>query len=138
MALRDPMSWLVLGLAALFLWIGLLLAAAPRVGAQLFGIPSLDDDSLAYVRALGFRDLALALYIVALTLWTSRRALAIVLGITVLIPLLDFGLVLAARGFSSPWHLAMHAGSAAVFAGLALSCARSRRADAGPNVRSGG
>jgi hypothetical protein len=136
MTLRDPISWLVLGIAALFLSIGLLLTTAPRVGAQLFGIPTLGDDSLAYVRALGFRDLALALYIAALTLWTSRRALAIVVGITVLIPVLDFALVLAARGFSSPWHLAMHAGSAAVFAGLAFFGARSRAAGAAPNVRS--
>jgi hypothetical protein len=130
MAVRDRMSWLMLSLAGLFLLIGALLIAAPRPGAQLFGIPAVHEDGLVYVRAVGFRDLALALYLALLTLWASRRALAILLAATVLIPVLDFVMVLVVRGASSPWHLALHAGSATVFAGLALTCARSRQARA--------
>jgi hypothetical protein len=98
---------------------------APRWGAALFGIPAPEGLGLAYVRAIGFRDVALALYIMALAAFSTRRALCIVLGVTVLIPVCDLALLAALTGLSSPAHLALHAGSGVCFAGLALWLARS-------------
>src|SRR3954454_16482632 len=84
LSFRQAKTWVVLGLSATFFLIGALFILAPRWGATLFGIPSPEDRGLAYVQAIGFRDLALALYIIGLALFSSRRALSIVLAFTVL------------------------------------------------------
>jgi hypothetical protein len=110
----------VLGLSVVFLLLGLLFIAAPHWGALLFGIAAPDGDAASYVRAIGFRDVALALYIAALALWSTPRALSLVLGLTVLIPVLDLALLLSVRGLSSPAHLALHGASVLCFAVLAL------------------
>src|SRR5215204_4038125 len=107
---RHTKTWIVLGLSLIFLLIGGLFIVAPRWGATLFGIPAPEDRGLAYVQAIGFRDLALALYIIALTLFSTRRALGIVLGLTVLIPVCDVSLVATVTGLSSWGHLALHGG----------------------------
>ncbi len=129
---RTPQALVVLGLAALFLLLGLLFIAVPPWGALLFGIPASDGSALSYVRAIGFRDVALALYIAALALWSTPRALSLVLGITVLIPVLDLVLLLGERGFSSPGHLVLHGASALCFAGLALWVAGKPTPASGP------
>ncbi len=121
---RRASTWIVLCLAAAFLVLGILFVVLPRWGAALFGIPAPEGPGRAYVRAIGFRDVALALYIMALALFSGRRALSIVLGVTVLIPVCDVALVAASIGLSSPGHLALHAGSAIIFAGLAFWLAR--------------
>ena len=90
----------MLGLSLVFLVIGGLFILAPRWGATFFGIPTPENRGLAYVQAIGFRDLALALYIIALTLFSTRRALSIVLGLTVLIPVCDVSLVATVAGLS--------------------------------------
>jgi hypothetical protein len=123
-SVRTPAILIVLGLSAVFLLLGLLFIAAPRWGALLFGIPVSEGEAFSYVRAIGFRDVALALYIAALALWSTPRALSLVLGLTVLIPVLDLALLISVRGLSSPEHLALHGVSAVCFAGLALWIAR--------------
>jgi hypothetical protein len=110
----------VLAVAAAFLQLGVVIIAVPRWGVALFGIPAPDGPALAYVRAIGFRDLALALYLIALTLVGSRRALSAVLALTVVIPACDLALVAAQTGLAAPAHLALHGASAAGFAALAL------------------
>src|SRR3954470_23332498 len=119
-------TWVVLGLSMAFLLIGALFILAPRWGAALFGIPAPEDRGLAYVRAIGFRDLALALYIAGLTLFSSRRALSTVLALTVLIPVGDVALVASMMGLSSPGRLALHGVSALCFALLAAWVRRDR------------
>jgi len=120
LSFRQAKTWVVLGLSATFFLIGALFILAPRWGATLFGIPAPEDRGLAYVQAIGFRDLALALYIIGLALFSSRRALSTVLAFTVLIPVGDVGLVAAVTGLSSPGHLALHGVSAICFALLAV------------------
>ena len=120
LSFRQVKTWIVLGLSLAFLLIGGLFILAPRWGATLFGIPAPEDRGLAYVQAIGFRDLALALYIIVLTLFSTRRALSIVLGLTILIPICDVGLVTMVTGLSSWEHLALHGVSAICFALLAI------------------
>ena len=116
--LRDARAWAVLGLAGLFLLLGALFVFAPRRAADLFGLPAPEGPGQAYISAIGFRDVALALYMIGLTCFASRRAVGILLGLTVLIPVCDI-LLLAVIGPSSPWYLLLHAASAACFAALA-------------------
>jgi hypothetical protein len=114
--LRDPATWpalaLALGLAAL----GLLFLAAPRWGAAIFGLPPPEGEALAYVAVIGLRDLAFGFYLLGL-LWRGDRAgAALVLAVTLLIPLGDMAILLAVRGMAAGWHLLPHAASAAAVA----------------------
>ncbi|NNM74804.1 DUF4267 domain-containing protein [Enterovirga aerilata] len=117
---------LLLGLA--FLLVGLCFVAAPRLGAVIFGIEAAEPAALAYVRAIGFRDLALALYIFGLAAAASRRALSLVLAASLVIPACDIALVLSVAGWSAMPQLLIHlAGAAALgLVSLGLRCAELR------------
>ena len=115
----EPVTWLVLALSGLFVLLGLLFVFAPRACAALFGIRPTEEAGLAYVSAIGLRDLALGLYLFALSRLSTRRAVGTILAITVLIPIGDVIVVWTERGFDSPGHLLLHAGSALVMAASA-------------------
>jgi hypothetical protein len=65
---------------------------------------------------VGVRDLVFGAYVAALATFASRRAVGVVLGATVLIPLADIALLLAVRGLDAPWQLLLHLGSGCVVA----------------------
>jgi hypothetical protein len=115
MPLDAPSTWLVWALSGVFVVLGLLVLFAPRAGAALFGIPEPPGQGLAYVIAIGLRDLAFGLYLFALTRLAPRRTVGVILGITVLIPVGDVMLVAAERGFAAS-HLLLHAASGLVLA----------------------
>ena len=119
-ALRGARALVVLGMAGVFLLIAALFVAAPALGAAVFGIPAPDGAGLAYVRALGLRDLALGLYLLGLARFSSRRAVAVVLGATVVIPVGDMLLVFVWEGLSSPGHLLLHGLTGGCCAAVAL------------------
>lgn len=118
---RGLADWLALLPAIGLLGLGLLFVAAPRLGAVLFGLPPPEESqaTLAWLRALGLRDLAFGTYVLVLALCAGRRAAGLVLGVTVLIPLGDIVLVAAASG-PGAWQLLLHAASGAYMAGAAF------------------
>ena len=103
LGLRSPGIWIVLAPAIGLILLGLVLIVSPRLGAAIFGIPT-EGTGLRYVAALGVRDIAFGLYIAALALFASRRAVGIVLALTVLIPMGDIAILLVERGLSAPGH----------------------------------
>ena len=113
---QTASTWAALLLGAAFLILGIGFAAAPQVGAWVFGIGAADGTALAYVRALGFRDVALALYIFGLIAYGARRALSIVLGASLVIPACDVALVLSVSGWSSVGQVFVHLAGAAALA----------------------
>jgi hypothetical protein len=119
--MNSSSAWLgvVRALALAFAALGALLIAWPRAGSVLFGIETDDTLALAYVRALGFRDIALSLYLLGLSRAASR-ACRTVLGVSVLIPACDLILVMVERGVSVPGSLLLHAASGVCLAALAL------------------
>jgi hypothetical protein len=117
--LRDPLALTVCLLSSVFLVLGGLFVAAPTPAAAFFGLPTHDAAALFYVRAIGFRDLALAIYLLGLALSGQRRALTIVLAGTLIIPIGDLAL-LASSGTARPIHYLLHGASLLCFAGLAL------------------
>ena len=119
-ALRGARSLVVLAMAGVFLLIAALFVAAPVLGAAVFGVPAPDGAGLAYVRAVGLRDLALGLYLLGLALFSSRRAVGVVLAATVVIPVGDMLVVLMQEGLSSPGHLLLHGLSGGCCAAVAL------------------
>ena len=114
-------AWLTLvrALGVTFGILGALLILWPQAGSVLFGLRTQDALALAYVRALGFRDIALSLYLLVLSR-VAPRACRAVLGISVLIPACDLTLVMVERGGSAPGSLLLHAASGICLAALAL------------------
>lgn len=109
---------LVRALGAAFGLLGLVFIALPRPASSLFGIAAEGGAALAYVRALGFRDVALCLYLLALS-GASLRASRLLLGLSAVIPAGDFALVLAVSRFSALGPLVLHAASGIVLLILA-------------------
>ena len=129
----EPSAWLVLALSGVFVVLGLLFVLAPRTGAALFGIAAPEGSGLSYVSAIGLRDLAFGAYLAALSRLSTRRTLGVVLGLTVLIPAGDVVIVFLERGFESPKHLLLHAGSGIVMALSALWLLQSSHNKGGPS-----
>lgn len=115
--LDRPSTWLIWALSAVFVGIGFIFMFAPRAGAAIYGLAAPPETGPAYLIAIGLRDLAFGLYLFTLSRYASRRALGLILGITVLIPVGDVLIVSAQRGLEAWGHLLLHAGSGAVMAG---------------------
>jgi hypothetical protein len=120
---RQPIFWALLALSLLFAAFGVGLLAAPAVGADVFGFPAQGAAAQLYVRAIAFRDIALAAYLAGQTLFASRRAVMIVALATLVIPIGDMLLLLATPGADRS-RIALHLASAACFASIALSLRR--------------
>jgi hypothetical protein len=110
-------------LSAVFLLMGILFLLAPAAGARFYGFEAGSPAGLFYVRAIGLRDAALALYLFGLALAGLRRALMIVALGTLVIPIGDL-LLLLLSGSGEPVHYLLHASSLLCFAMLAW-CSRS-------------
>jgi hypothetical protein len=136
LGIRDLSTWLVLAPAIALVLLGILFIVAPRTGAAVFGIPAPEGSGLAYVAAIGVRDVAFGLFVLTLALLASRRAVGLVLAVTVLIPTGDILIVVNERGLSSPGHLLLHGASGAYMAAAALWVLRLSRQVLGPD-RSG-
>lgn len=111
--------WAVMALAVLFLCLGGLFIVSPSAGAAIFGIPAPSGVSAGYLRAIGFRDVALALYLAGLARFSTRRAVGLVLIASVFIPFCDIILVWMS-GSAAFWQIALHGVSGA---GLVLLAA---------------
>jgi len=122
-SLPARLKWPVFLLSALFLLLGGLCLLAPTSAASFYGLESDDPSALFYVRAIGLRDAALALYLFGLALAGLRRALAVVALGTLIIPAGDMAL-LAISGAGEPVHYLLHAASFLCFAVLAWVSAR--------------
>lgn len=117
----------VMGLAGVFVGLGLLFLAAPRLGALVFGAPAPEGEALVYLPVIGLRDLAFGLYLGALALLATRRAVGTVLGLTVVIPIGDMALLALWHGLAP--QLALHLISGLVVGGTALWLLADRRTD---------
>ena len=118
LAPEEPSTWFVLALSGVFVLLGILFLVAPRLGAALFGLPAPEGSALAYLPAIGLRDLAFGLYLFALARLGNPSTVGAVLAITVLIPAGDVAIVAHERGLDSPGHLLLHGAS-----GLTLAAA---------------
>ena len=115
----DPRLWVVLAMALVFFGLGGLFLAAPALGALIYGVPEPAGIGRTYLRAIGARDAARALYLGGLGLLSTRRAVAIVLAGSLVIPACDLALVLSA-GTAAWWQIGLHGVSAGVLALTAL------------------
>ncbi len=123
----EPGMWAVMALAAVFLCLGGLFIVSPSAGAAIFGIPAPSGVPAGYLRAIGFRDVALALYLAGLACFSTRRAVCLVLMASVFIPFCDVILVWMS-GSATFWQIALHgvsgAGLVLIAAWISLSAKR--------------
>ncbi|NGM36574.1 DUF4267 domain-containing protein [Methylobacterium sp. DB0501] len=117
----DLSVWAVLALALVFLVLGALFLAAPGAGALIYGIPEPEGAGRIALRAIGARDAGLALTLAGLAVFSTRRAVAIVLAASLAVPACDLALV---AGSAAWWQVALHLASAFVLALVALWLAR--------------
>ena len=105
--------------AVCVLGIGAAALAWPKRSTSTYGIPSDDEDTLAYVRATAARDLVMGLFILRAALADDRKAMETGLAACIIAPAADLVLARGRRG-NVP-QLAIHgAGVAGVFAVWAL------------------
>jgi hypothetical protein len=122
----DVRLWLALALAVIFVLLGLLFVLAPDAGAALFGLSAQISETLSYVVALGIRDIVLGGLIGAMA-FQGRRPLAVLLGISAIIPVFDVLLVASVEGFSSILNVLVHALAGGVLATLSIMLFRTKR-----------
>ena len=118
-----PFAITTIAVSLVFLLLGLFFLAMPRAGASFYGAPTRDVAATTFVRAIGLRDVALALYLLGLTLSTRWRALTIILTATIVIPAGDIALLMMS-GTARPVHYLLHGASLLCFALLAMGSRR--------------
>ena len=99
--LTLPMSVAAVLAAVLFGAIGLRCLLAPVGGALFFGVPVVDRGGESFVRAMGARNLGLALTAGALIALGQRAGLASLIAAAAVMAMLDAGIVLRAAGLTS-------------------------------------
>lgn len=113
------MTMTLLLTSAVFFLLGGLFLLAPVAGGMVYGLETHTTSALFYVRAIGLRDLAVASYILGLTVVGQRPALVILLALTTVIPAGDL-LLLGLAGTAAVLNYVLHGISLVVFALLAL------------------
>jgi len=87
------------GLGAIsVLGIGASALARPRQSTSTYGIPSDDDNTLAYVRAVAARDLVMGAFILWAATANDRKAMEFGLAASVMAPAADLILARQRRG----------------------------------------
>jgi NADPH:quinone reductase-like Zn-dependent oxidoreductase len=94
--------------ATAFIAIGLGALLAPQTSSQQYGLATKDATTLAYVRALGARDLVLGLLLLAFSLSREQSAAALVAEFGALAGLSDFLIVASSRGEEARRNLVIH------------------------------
>ena len=117
--LHAVMTTALLFVSLVFFVLSGLFILVPVAGARVHGLEAHTAASLFYIQAIGLRDLALACYILGLTLFGQRRALAILLALTIVIPAGNL-LLLGITGTGAVLNYALHAMSLITFALLAF------------------
>ncbi|MDQ2908751.1 MAG: DUF4267 domain-containing protein [Candidatus Eremiobacteraeota bacterium] len=107
-----------------FVAVGAGALAAPRRSSAQYGLPVCDERTVAYVRALGARDLVLGLLLATLLGRRAHpRAIAGALGLSALIGAADFVLV-ATTPAANRKALPLHAAGTLALVMLALALTR--------------
>ena len=112
----------IVALGLLGLGVGALLA--PRLSARQYGISLADPRALAYIRAMGVRDLVLGVVLLLLAATERRGLLAAAVAVSALVAIVDFAVV-AKDGAPARARL-LHAGGALGLLAIALVVASGR------------
>ena len=104
--------------------IGVGALVAPRPSSQQYGIASDDTRALAFIRAMGVRDLVLGVLLLILAAAGRRDLLAWGMAATAAIALVDFALVSAAGARTAARTLHAVGGIGVLVAALVIATGR--------------
>ncbi len=110
-AALGGLAFFAIGIGALF---------APGLSSEQYGLPTSDRAALAFIRAVGARDIVLGIIVLLLLASRNRAGLEVVLAASILAAAGDATAVLTGRSDAGPRHIAVHAGGAA---GLSIAWA---------------
>jgi hypothetical protein len=96
----NPSTWLAIAAAAALLGLGLLAVLSPTTSSGIFGVGLADGDGLAFVQAMGGRNIGLSLLALTLIRLDLRSALAALLLFAALIACIDTYAVASHAGFA--------------------------------------
>jgi hypothetical protein len=114
----TPGTKVAAGIAALlFAGIGARCLLAPAGGARFFGAPVTGADGLAFVQAMGARNIVLSLTAFGLILFDLRAGLAVLVAAAALMAALDAMIVRGAAGLAKA---AKHIAYVPIFTAFAL------------------
>ncbi|GAC1418790.1 MAG: hypothetical protein NVSMB5_10420 [Candidatus Velthaea sp.] len=99
-----------------FVAVGIGALAAPGPSSKQYGLATADPKALAFVRAVGVRDLVLGIIVLALVIAGDRGALALVLAVSILAAIGDAAAVFSARRDASVRDVPIHIGGALALA----------------------
>lgn len=95
--------------ALAFVTLGIGSYVAPKSLAENYGLPITSDTEIAYLRALGTRDLVLGLLVARFLLAPeSRRALRSTIAVSAIVAAADFSAVYGVRRGAAKQALAIH------------------------------
>lgn len=100
LAWNAPLTWILTGVAILFLLLGRRTSFLLLNAAATFGIPPPSQETLAYISAYGARNIGLSLAGLGMIWLDARRPLALVFAGAAIIALGDCWIVSAQMGFA--------------------------------------
>lgn len=108
--MRPMLTFRVLASLGFLAISGAVALAMPLVWATLFGLRTEDTQALAFARVAGVRELVLAMIALVLLKRGVPGAATVTIGLSTLIGVMDFAVVLGLRGPGAVFNLAIHAG----------------------------
>ena len=118
---RNPLTWLLVAAAGVFLALGLRAIVDPVGASAFFGAPVADGEGLAFVQAFGARNAALAIVALLLIYQDLPRILGALLFLSSLIACVDAASIVLHHGAPV---LNKHVAYVVVLAGLAAYVVR--------------
>jgi hypothetical protein len=112
--IKSVSFWSVLILALGIIYIGIRFITHPEAGALGYGIPFKNADDAAYGRIKGIRDIFSGMVLLPLLWMRMRKAVAWVFSASIVVPALDFLIILSYKGSSDIAHLLIHGMTAVV------------------------
>lgn len=113
----SVLGWLLCAGMAL---LGVLACLVPAPISHLYGAPQSDGKGIAWVRAAGLRDLALASALAVFLGAGAPRAAAVIAFATALVAIGDFASIAALRGREAWLPLSVHASGIAMGIGSSV------------------
>ena len=107
-----------------FVSLGIGSYVAPRTLAENYGLPVSDGTGVAYLRAVGTRDLVLGLLVARFLRSRERPALRATIAVSILVAVSDFCVVAAVRGLHAKAPLAIHGSGVLGLAAISALLAR--------------
>jgi hypothetical protein len=106
--MRSVSYWITLLLALGIIFIGARFIVKPEVGATGFGISFNNVHDAVYGRIKGIRDIFSGIVLLPLLAMRMRKATAWVFTTTIVVPSVDFLIILTTNGPADIEHLLIH------------------------------